>query len=81
MRKRVFKCVAAAMAAVMAVTSVPLSAQAAWLSVSSILELLKTGAFTTFTLQVYFFLPFFHTILAFPVFFAFTTPLGEERWK
>ena len=29
MRKRVFKCVAAAMAAVMAVTSVPLSAQAA----------------------------------------------------
>ena len=36
--------------------------------------LLKTGAFTTFTLHVYFLFPFFHVILAFPVFFAVTTP-------
>ena len=37
-------------------------------------DLLKTGAFTTFTLQVYFFVPLFQVILVFPVFFAVTTP-------
>ncbi len=43
-------------------------------SLISSLDLLKTGAFTTLTLQVYFFLPFFQVILAFPAFFAVTIP-------
>ncbi len=37
-------------------------------------DLLKTGAFTTLTLQVYFLPSFFHLTLDFPAFFAVITP-------
>ena len=42
---------------------------------SSIFGLLTEGAFTTFTLQVYFLPPFFHVMVAFPVFLAVITPV------
>ncbi len=45
-----------------------------WFLAISMLDLLKTGAFTTLTLQVYFLLPFFHVILASPAFLADTIP-------